>query len=146
MIMERRKFIKNCCYTGIGITIAGSVLQSCGSIYYATVSRDVNRLVVKKSEFWEVKNDKKTERSFVLIKPDDSEFPICIYKVEDDKYVASLLKCTHRACELNVGGGIYSCPCHGSEFSTEGKVLEGPAEEDLKTFIIETDNENIYIS
>jgi cytochrome b6-f complex iron-sulfur subunit len=142
--MERRKFIKSCCYTGIGITLAGSVLQSCGSIYYATVSRKGNRFVVAKSEFLKDKNSHET-RPFVLIKPDDSEFPICVYKIEDGKYVASLLKCTHRACELNVGGGIYSCPCHGSEFSTRGKVLEGPAEEDLKTFIIETDNENIYI-
>ncbi|MBN4085054.1 Rieske (2Fe-2S) protein [Flavobacteriaceae bacterium AH-315-B10] len=146
--MQRRKFIKSCCYTTVGITLTGSILQSCGSsIYYASVSRNANRLVVKKSEFWQVKKDKKVERSFVLIKPEDSEFPICIYKMnDDDTYVASLLKCTHRGCELNVGGGIYSCPCHGSEFSVRGNVLEGPAEIDLKTFKIETDNEHIYIS
>lgn len=144
--MERRKFIKSCCYTTLGITIGGSILQSCGSIYYASVSRNANGLVVKKSEFWEVKKDKKVERPFVLIKPEGSEFPICVYNIKDGTYVASLLKCTHRACELNVGGGIYSCPCHGSEFSVSGKVLEGPAEVDLKTFKIETDNEHIYIS
>ena len=144
--MERRKFIKSCCYTTLGITFAGTVLQSCGSIYYASVSRNANGFVIAKSEFWEVKKEKKVHRPFVLIKPEDSEFPICIYKIKDDTYIASLLKCTHRGCELNVGGGIYSCPCHGSEFSVNGKVLEGPAEADLKTFKIDTDNENIYIS
>ncbi len=143
--MERRKFIKNCCYTGIGLTITGAILQSCGSIYYATTHRKGDRLAVAKSEFWIDKENNKA-RSFVLIKPESSEFPICIYKIKDDTYVASLLKCTHKACELNVGGGIYSCPCHGSEFSISGKVLEGPAEDDLKTFNIETDHENIYIS
>ena len=81
-----------------------------------------------------------------MIKTEDSEFPICIYKIKEDTYVASLLKCTHRSCELNVGGGIYSCPCHGSEFSVQGDVLEGPAEDKLKTFKTETDNENIYLS
>lgn len=130
----------------MGITIAGSVLQSCGSIYYATVSHNANRLVVSKSEFWKVKKDRKVNRQFVLVKPDDLAFPICIYKIKEDTYIASLLKCTHKACELNVGGGIYSCPCHGSEFSVSGKVLNGPAEADLKTFKIETDNEYIYIS
>ncbi len=144
--MERRKFIKSCCYTTMGITLAGSVLQSCGSIYYATVSHNENRLVIAKSEFWKVKKDRKVNRPFVLVKPDESAFPICIYKIKEDTYIASLLKCTHKACELNVGGGIYSCPCHGSEFSVSGKVLKGPAEADLKTFKIETDNEHIYIS
>ena len=144
--MKRRKFIKSCCYTTIGITLAGSVLQSCGSIYYASVSRNANRLVIAKSEFWQLKKDKKVYRSFVLIKTEDSEFPICIYNIKEGSYIASLLKCTHRGCELNVGGGIYSCPCHGSEFSVQGDVLEGPAEDNLKTFKIETDNENIYLS
>jgi len=144
--MKRRKFIKSCCYTTIGITLAGSFLQSCGSIYYASVSRNANKLVIAKSEFWQLKKDKKVYRSFVLIKTEDSEFPICIYKIKEDTYVASLLKCTHRGCELNVGGGIYSCPCHGSEFSVQGDVLEGPAEDKLKTFKTETDNENIYLS
>jgi cytochrome b6-f complex iron-sulfur subunit len=65
--------------------------------------------------------------------------------MEEDNYVALLLKCTHRGCELNAGGGIYSCPCHGSEFSSTGKVLEGPADKDLETFITNTDDENIYI-
>jgi cytochrome b6-f complex iron-sulfur subunit len=143
--MKRRKFIKSCCYTTIGITLAGSFLQSCGSIYYASVSRNANKLVIAKSEFWQLKKDKKVYRSFVLIKTEDSEFPICIYKIKEDTYVASLLKCTHRDCELNVGGGIYSCPCHGSEFSVQGDVLEGPAEDKLKTFKTETDNENIYL-
>ena len=130
--MQRRKFIKSCCIATVGITIAGTVLQSCSSIYYASVSRSANKLVLKKSEFWIIKKDKKIPRTFVLIKPDNSEFPICVYKIKNNTYVASLLQCTHRGCELNVGGGIYSCPCHGSEFSIRGKVLEGPAEEDLK--------------
>ena len=72
-------------------------------------------------------------------------FPICLYKTNEGKYIASLLKCTHNGCELNVGGGIYSCPCHGSEFSITGKVMEGPADRDLKTFKTETDHENIYV-
>jgi len=143
--MERRKFIKSCCYTAIGIPISATTLQSCGAIYYAAITKDANRLMVKKSEFWHIKKDKKVERAFVLVKTESMEFPICLYKMDVDVYSASLLHCTHRGCELNVGGGIYSCPCHGSEFSVTGKVLEGPADRDLKTFKIEIDIENIYI-
>lgn len=129
----------------IGLPVLASVLQSCGSIYYAVSTRNANGLIVAKSEFWKIKKNKKVNRPFVLIKTEDNKFPICVYKIEKDKYVASLLKCTHKSCELNVGGGIYSCPCHGSEFSIMGKVLDGPADKDLKTYNVETDNENIYI-
>ncbi len=144
--MERRKFIKNCCYTAVGLPVITTIFQSCSSIYFATTSHNKNGLIVSKSEFWKIYKDKKTERTFVMIEINNSEFPICLYKIDEDQYTASLLKCTHRGCELNVGGGIFSCPCHGSEFTTKGKVLEGPAERDLKTFITKTDNENIYIS
>lgn len=143
--MNRKKFIKSCCYSAIGIPIVGSILHSCGSIYYAKISVNKERLILAKSEFIKIKKNKKVYRSFVLIKPNNSDFPICLYKTDNNVYVASLLKCTHRECELNVGGGIYTCPCHGSEFSVTGKVLEGPADKDLKTFKTESDNENIYI-
>lgn len=129
----------------IGLPVLASVLQSCGSLYYATAIHNENRLTIAKSEFWKVGKNKKVERSFVLVKTDDAEFPICIYKRHENEYIATLLQCTHKGCELNVGGGIYSCPCHGSEFSITGKVLEGPADRDLETFKIGTDNENIYI-
>lgn len=143
--MERRKFIKSCCYSTLGLTIGAAALQSCDAIYYATSRFDTNRMVVAKSEFWKIKKDKKEDRAFVLVKTGDSQFPICLYKMGEGDYTASLLKCTHRGCELNVGGNTYSCPCHGSEFSITGKVLEGPAIEDLKTFKTETDDQNIYV-
>lgn len=143
--MERRKFIKACCYSAIGIPLGGALLQSCGVIYYATSTREADKLIVPRSEFVKVKKNKQTSRNFVLLKTANLGFPICLYKTDRDSYTASLLKCTHNGCELNVGGGIYSCPCHGSEFSVAGKVLEGPADRDLQTFKTETDNENIYI-
>lgn len=129
----------------MGLPIMANVLQSCGSIYYASSHREDNKLVLAKSEFWKEGKNGKSGRKFVLLKTSNENFPIGVYKTGEDQYIASLLKCTHKSCELNVGGGIYSCPCHGSEFTTEGKVITGPADRDLKTYKIEIDNENIYI-
>lgn len=143
--MERRNFLKTCCYTLAGGALLSAGLQSCGTTHYATVIKSGDDLKIAKSEFWEMRNDKKVNRSFVLLAETDEGFPICVQKIDGDKYIASLMKCTHRGCELNVGGGIYTCPCHGSEFSLSGKVLEGPADTDLKTYETKTDDEYIYI-
>ncbi|EGV44495.1 Rieske (2Fe-2S) protein [Bizionia argentinensis JUB59] len=143
--MDRKKFLKTCGVALVGLPFASALLTSCESIYYATNSVQNNTIVVPLSEFEILKKNKITYRTFVMVKTANQDFPICLYKTGENKYVASLMKCTHRGCELNVGGGIYSCPCHGSEFDTKGTVLEGPADLDLKTFKTNIKNENIYI-
>ena len=37
--------------------------------------------------------------------------------------------CTHLGCTVNraIGDVPYKCPCHGSHFNEEGKVISGPA-------------------
>lgn len=140
--MKRNHFLKTCGWALAGLPFASTLLFSCQSIYYAAFHKKDELLIVPLREFIMPKNNK--FRDFVLIQSPYG-FPICIYKISEDTYSAALMKCTHRGCELNVGGGIYSCPCHGSEFDTQGNVLEGPADQDLQLFKTTFDDENIYI-
>ena len=40
--------------------------------------------------------------------------------------------CTHQGCTVSdVQGGHIDCPCHGSRFDPEGRVVMGPAIDDL---------------
>ena len=139
--MERRSFIKSCtlvCASGIGIA---ALMESCGSIHYATSTIETNRLKINKSEFIDKKN---AERKFIVIRNEKLSFPVCLYKKGND-YNAVSMECTHQSCELNPNETSLVCPCHGSEFSKEGKVLNPPADKDLKQFKVITDNETIYI-
>ena len=55
------------------------------------------------------------------------------------------LSCTHLGCALEEGKNGFSCPCHGSQFDQDGKVLAGPADQDLPHFQVELNEEGILI-
>lgn len=59
---------------------------------------------------------------------------IGVYKDEDGELYAVDTTCTHLGCELewNDAEKSWDCPCHGSRFSYEGDVLNGPAVKNLK--------------
>lgn len=59
-----------------------------------------------------------------------------VYKDEAGEIYMVDTTCTHLGCELNWNSGerSWDCPCHGSRFSYQGEVLEGPAIEPLKAF------------
>jgi Rieske Fe-S protein len=48
------------------------------------------------------------------------------------KLIALSSICTHNGCKLNVAPDqSFFCKCHGSIFDPDGKVEQGPAEDDL---------------
>lgn len=48
--------------------------------------------------------------------------------------------CTHLGCQINrVLDNQLICPCHGSRFSTEGDVLDGPAKDSLRRLKYDVD-------
>lgn len=143
--MERKEFIKKCCYSVAGVALSAPLLQGCASIYYAESKLVDGKVKVYKSEFDADLNEGEKPREFIILNVPKVEFPICLHKKEEGGYAAALMLCTHNVCELKVGGGFYTCPCHGSEFKLTGEVIEGPAKDPLKTFTITEDNEAIYI-
>jgi cytochrome b6-f complex iron-sulfur subunit len=143
--MERKQFIKSCSMACVGFIAMGGLLESCSSSnYFANTTLLENKIVLKKSEFTYEKQGKTKSRKYVIVKNEKLKFPICVYKIEES-YSSLYLECTHKGCELIPQGDYLVCPCHGSEFSNNGQVLNPPAEDNLKTFITESDNENIYI-
>jgi len=50
---------------------------------------------------------------------------------EGDTIYALGLACTHLGCTVTVSGSGLSCPCHGSRFDRQGRVLNGPADRPL---------------
>ncbi len=59
----------------------------------------------------------------------DKEQKVFIVRAKEGNFYALSAVCTHLGCIANwkPEEGIVACPCHGSKFGKEGKVIAGPA-------------------
>lgn len=58
---------------------------------------------------------------------------VAAYRDPDGALHAVSATCTHMGCRVafNTAERTWDCPCHGSRFALDGRVLEGPAVDDL---------------
>lgn len=75
--------------------------------------------------------------------------PICLAKVNGSMY-AFTDNCTHISGPLNEGeleGEVLTCPWHGAQFNVcTGKVLRGPACQDIQTYPVQLEGSTILLS
>lgn len=64
---------------------------------------------------------------------------------DDNGFYALSLICTHLGCTVTVTEEALSCPCHGSIFDRQGKVLKGPADRSLERLNVEARGERIEV-
>lgn len=73
---------------------------------------------------------------------------VCLAKVEGHIY-AFTDNCTHISGPLNEGqlnGYVLTCPWHFAQFDIRtGKVLRGPARQNILTYPVKIEDGNIYI-
>ena len=70
-----------------------------------------------------------------------------VVKEPDNKIVAFGPQCTHLACAYHweAESGEFMCPCDGSVFSIEGKVLAGPAPRPLDRYLTKIENNRLQL-
>jgi cytochrome b6-f complex iron-sulfur subunit len=60
---------------------------------------------------------------------------LLVARTAQDIFSALTATCTHEACTINgFRSPNFVCPCHGSQFSTSGQVINGPATRGLRTY------------
>lgn len=131
----------------MGATIGLSILlESCGTTKMITANIANSDLVFPKSKFEYTKNNEKRFNKYLVVQNDQLQFPICVFRINENEYSAVLMKCSHQGAELQVFGDKLQCPAHGSEFDKFGTVQSSPAETNLRTFSVTQDKNNIKIS
>lgn len=82
----------------------------------------------------------------LVLRDDRLPWPVAVARIKENEYAAMPMICTHKGCELDAAGNRLVCPCHGSEFSPQGKVMSPPAEEDLPLLPLAVENDLILIT
>lgn len=128
--ISRRDFIKN---SSTGIIIGGAMLSNLdiskimASSRYGKFQKISGDIILKLTD---PKNSelKKVGGSVFI---DDETL---LLRISQTQFITLSLICRHKGCIVEKEGNQFVCPCHGSEYSLEGKVTHGPAESNLITY------------
>ena len=136
--IKRRDFLKSLgasalCGPGLAAVMPGSGAARADDGY---LLRD-NALSVNKSVF-------ATQR-FILLNHPALEHPVSLLRIDEARYSALLMSCTHQRCATEWNKDHYVCPCHGSRFSETGEVIRGLARESLRSFPVEVLEDRIVV-
>ncbi|HEX6191776.1 MAG TPA: Rieske 2Fe-2S domain-containing protein [Chitinophagaceae bacterium] len=143
--MTRKDFIVDACAACLSVTVIASLLPSCVSTHYISGKLGEDGLTVSKDEFKIRQKENTAYRSFIIVRNEALQFPICVYRFSDQEYSALWMRCTHQGAELQASGDFLQCPAHGSEFNNKGQVTTGPADNSLRSFPVTVSNNEIFI-
>jgi len=72
---------------------------------------------------------------------------LLVARTAQDTFAAVTALCTHQSCTITgYSNQIYTCPCHGSQFDTNGQVRKGPANSALRKYQTGFANDQLTIT
>lgn len=143
--MKRREFIISSCNACLATGAIAGLISSCGATHYIPGKLNRDGLLVDTEDFKIKKNGKTSWRSYLIVRNEELKFPICIYRFSDTEYSALWMQCAHQGAEVQVAGSYLQCPAHGSEYDNRGRVTNGPATNDLRSFPVTVNNQQLFI-
>ena len=143
--MDRRDFFINSCAACLSATALSGLLSACSSTQYIAGKLNTDGVMVDANEFRMMSKGKVSYRSFIIVRNEALQYPICVYRLNENEYSALWMQCSHQGTELQASGDFLQCTAHGSEFSNKGKVTNGPADKDLRTFPVTVTNDQLFI-
>ncbi len=72
---------------------------------------------------------------------------VMVVQGENNNLSALNPTCTHQQCtvEWRQSSSSLYCPCHGSEFATDGTVIQGPAEQPLSSYAVQEEGSSVLV-
>jgi Rieske Fe-S protein len=143
--MNRKDFIINSCAACLSATALSGLLSSCKSTQYISGRLNKDGVLLDANEFKIMSKGKTSYRSFVVVRNEALQYPVCVYRFSENEYSALWMRCTHQGTELQASGDRLQCTAHGSEFDNRGQVKNGPADKSLRSFPVTLSNNQLFI-
>ena len=83
-------------------------------------------------------------RAIFLVAPELGD-TIILIRDGGDEFRALSATCTHQKCRVRPATHALQCPCHGSTYDFEGKVLRGPAKRGLASYPVTVKDNQIEV-
>jgi Rieske Fe-S protein len=131
---------------------AGLALPTAAYLFVAGKSK-TNGNLVESAKVTQLKVGKPQEVTFERTRVDgwrtfQEKVIAWVVRTGDRQVVAYSAQCTHLGCAYHweAGKNQFVCPCHGSTFSIDGKVMAGPAARPLDRYVTRVKDDNLLIS
>jgi nitrite reductase/ring-hydroxylating ferredoxin subunit len=128
--ISRRDFIVRSA-TGVVIGSAALSFFDVQNLFAGSARGNINKagsdMIIKLSD---PKNADLAKVNGSVLLDDDN----ILIRISQTQFLAVNLICRHKGCTVDLTGGKFVCPCHGSEYDIKGKVTQGPSKKDLKTW------------
>ena len=121
--IDRRDFVTACT-----LTLLAPLLGACASLATHAVPVEGGRVSLRLAEHPGLAQP----GGAMKILPSGETDPLYVLALPDGAFAVVSPICTHRGCTVDVQGPRLVCPCHGSTYDREGRVLKGPAERSLE--------------
>ena len=134
---SRRHFLEGCA-CALGVTLAGCSSPSGGANATQAVAQGQDFVIKNATQVESLENG----QAFPF------EFPGAVagllFRTKSGELGAVNAVCTHAGCIVNWSAQspakAFGCPCHGSVFTLDGKVVQGPAEQPLARYKVKLQN------
>ncbi|MBK6831131.1 MAG: Rieske (2Fe-2S) protein [Flavobacteriales bacterium] len=136
--MDRRGFLRSSCQACAAIALAPALvsMESCAS---------GSKMLAVENGMLTVPMDTMGNGNTAIVSGQGLANKLMIVKRADGTYTALELLCPHKQGPLKEVTGGLECDWHHSRFDLEGKVLGGPAKQDLKTYPVGSDGKNLLV-
>ena len=136
--MPRRRFLIQL-VAGTGLFAGG--LSACAAVATFRARLVEGRIALTYSELEEVLQ----ADNVVLVTAEGLPEAIVLIRLDARSYRALGARCTHLGCQVRPEKRTLRCPCHGSAFDLEGKVIRGPARKHLTSYALEVKETTLEI-
>ena len=135
--MNRRKFLSLAAWGALITTISVSLIATLRFLFPRVLFEPPQTFKIGLPE--DFKSDESADNHGVLFINEKWKDSQRVWVVrEKDKIYAMFTRCTHLGCTPNwfPDDGIFKCPCHGSQYYSNGVNFAGPAPRPLDRFAV----------